>query len=171
MAVLGADDGEERLGADGGRLEGVVEQVVQVRRQLGFVGLPVGVHPVVALGAVVGDGADLQGEVVDLAAGGAGLQELGESGAHQETGGVVGHPDAGVVQAGGHRPGAGGEVLDEGGPLESSGQRRSVVESDAGQDARAGRPGILVLGRRRGRGWRRRRARWSILVRCRSRVG
>ena len=145
--VLGADDGEERLGADGGRLEGVVEQVVQVGGQLGFAGLPVGVHPVVALGAVVGDGADLQGEVVDLAARGAGLEELGESRAHQETVGVVGHPDAGVVHAGGHRPGAGGEVLDERGPLESAGQRRSVVEADAGQDARQVGLVDLLLGR------------------------
>ena len=48
------------------------------------------------------------------------------------------HADAGVDDRGGDRPGLGGVVLDDRDPLQLGAVRRSVVDLDALQDARAG---------------------------------
>ena len=121
---------------------------MDVGRELGLGLAGVLAHPLGSLGAVVGNGANTDGEHVDLTAGGGGLEELREPRTHPVAVGIVGHADAGVDDASRSRPCPGGVVLDDGWPNASSRHRRAVVDLDASQDARqVGLGGIVDVTR------------------------
>ena len=109
---------------------------MDVGRELGLRLAGVLAHPLGSLGAVVGNRANTDGEHVDLAAGGGGLEELRETRTHPVAVGIVGHADAGVEDTSRSRPCPGGVVLDDGWPNASSRHRRSVVDLDSSQDTR-----------------------------------
>jgi hypothetical protein len=113
------------------RGQGVVDLAGQRRR--GRLAVPA--HPVGAFGAVVGDGADLDGEQVDRLGPGGDLLQFREAGGHPIAFVGLGHADARMSQARHRRPGAGGVVLHDRDPGQGGPERRAVVGLYRGEHA------------------------------------
>ncbi|NMM25487.1 MAG: hypothetical protein HHJ11_18790 [Phycicoccus sp.] len=133
---LGHDDRHERLGADRRLRQDTLQVVVDRPRLHRAVGAAVPADPLVALGAVLGDGAHQQQNLVDQLRAPGLVDEVGQALGHPRA--VVGpaHADAGVDDRRRRRPGARDVVLDQGYPRGVQTDGRPLVDLDAGQRPR-----------------------------------
>jgi hypothetical protein len=104
------------------------------RAASGCAGAAVPGDPLVAFGAVVGDGADHDDDLVDELGAGRGLEQRGQPVAVPVALGGPAIPMPGWTAACGDRPGPGGVVLDERDPALVGPGRGCVVDLHPGQD-------------------------------------